>query len=300
MQTSHNNQTENITNTTQELVETRQQLRPRDVRHVLVSMRHAMRWSQMKRRFEKQAVKRYCKKNWSKAAAAAVILGFGIKFVKITPIPQQTQQYASASIATPEIKLNEPFRYVQHASYVPSLEEEREEIEPTPVAEQPKEEVAEMLPTVNYSNKRVSSSKKNKYIDRFGSVVKNEMKKYNVPASILLGIAALNSNFGQSPLAKDYNNHTGMLCENIFIDETTKAVNYNNYCHAEFQTAWSSFRALSLYLSQDKLSELKKVAKNDYQVWASGLEKMGFIGKIINADELIDIIKEEKLYKLDK
>jgi len=86
MQTQHNNSTENIAKANQSLVQKIRPLRPKDIRHIFISMRHAARWSQMKRRFEKQRVIHYCQRNWTKAAAVDSILGVGFKLFNKTAI----------------------------------------------------------------------------------------------------------------------------------------------------------------------------------------------------------------------
>ena len=52
------------------------------------------------------------------------------------------------------------------------------------------------------------------YIDRFSDIAINEAERTGVPASIKLAQGILESNAGQSTLAKKANNHFGIKCHN--------------------------------------------------------------------------------------
>ena len=51
-----------------------------------------------------------------------------------------------------------------------------------------------------------------KYINQYKSLAIDQMKKYKIPASITLAQALLESNAGQSELARKSNNHFGIKC----------------------------------------------------------------------------------------
>ena len=53
-----------------------------------------------------------------------------------------------------------------------------------------------------------------KYVRQYKDLAIEQMKKYNIPASITLAQALLESGAGQSELARESNNHFGIKCHN--------------------------------------------------------------------------------------
>ena len=51
-----------------------------------------------------------------------------------------------------------------------------------------------------------------KYVRQYKDLAIEQMKKYNIPASITLAQALLESGAGQSELARESNNHFGIKC----------------------------------------------------------------------------------------
>ena len=51
------------------------------------------------------------------------------------------------------------------------------------------------------------------YITQYKAIAMKEMKRTGVPASITLAQAILESNSGESNLAKNHNNHFGIKCK---------------------------------------------------------------------------------------
>lgn len=142
----------------------------------------------------------------------------------------------------------------------------------------------------------VSEQAKENYIARFAEVAKNEMKKYNIPASIILGLAILHSNYGASELAHTGNNHFHITCNDNHLAEGISGRGvHEGACYMHYQNAWTSFRANSLKLNEEHYKELKAIAGKDYKIWVSGLQKMGYE----EALDLLPIIEQHSLYELD-
>ena len=107
----------------------------------------------------------------------------------------------------------------------------------------------------------VSSFSQNKtldYIDKYNSLAIEEMKLYNIPASIKLAQAILESASGTSKLSKNANNHFGIKChsswegEKIFMDDDEK-----NECFRKYDSDIESYRDHSIFLSsKGRYSEL--------------------------------------------
>ena len=143
----------------------------------------------------------------------------------------------------------------------------------------------------------VSEQAAENYIARFSEVAQGEMKKYGVPASIILALAIANSNYGTTAVAQTGHNHFHITCNMNHLSEGLVGQQQEDEtCYSHYENAWTGFRANSLLLTSAPLVELKEVAQNDYQIWASGLEKMQYP----NAEKLISIIEKHELFDFDK
>jgi flagellum-specific peptidoglycan hydrolase FlgJ len=119
------------------------------------------------------------------------------------------------------------------------------------------------------------------YITRFKRIAVLEMQKYGIPASIKMAQALLESGAGTNAAALGENNHFGRPFKGVIHDN-----------------AWESWRAHSLYLSQEH-GELLQYG-NNYKKWAQSLEKMGYAaGDDQYAEKLIKIIEQFRLQRLD-
>ena len=67
-----------------------------------------------------------------------------------------------------------------------------------------------------------AQDKTEKYIEKYSKVAVEEMKKYNIPASITLAQGILESGNGESRLAKEGNNHFGIKCHSNWTGATIK------------------------------------------------------------------------------
>lgn len=123
------------------------------------------------------------------------------------------------------------------------------------------------------------------------------MNKFGIPASVILGLSILHSNYGVSELAQTGNNHFHITCtDNHLAEGITGRGMHEGECYIHYQNAWTSFRANSLKLNAEHFEELRAVAGKNYEVWVSGLQKMG----LQEADNLLEIIEEHQLYQFDK
>lgn len=141
------------------------------------------------------------------------------------------------------------------------------------------------------------------YVQRFGDVAVADMKKYGIPASITLAQGLLESDAGQSRLAKESNNHFGIKC----FEKNCKpghCTNHSDDSHKDFfrkyTTVWESYRAHSLFLHRSRYQHLLKIPSTDYKSWANGLSKAGYATDKKYADKLTTLIETLKLYKYDK
>ena len=180
--------------------------------------------------------------------------------------------------------------------------------EPTSLVEPQKTEIAYTQSVSSKSNENIvhlSNSKDavDNYVIRFLPIAQTEMKKFKIPASIILAQGILESNSGRSTLAVQNNNHFGVKC---FSHSCKKGhcSNFKDDSHKDFfvkyGSAWESFRAHSELLQKKIYKPLHKYGTKDYKHWAQGLERVGYATEKSYSELLISIIEREKLYSYDK
>lgn len=141
------------------------------------------------------------------------------------------------------------------------------------------------------------------YVMRFSKIAQTEMKKFGIPASIILAQGILESNAGQSSLAEQNNNHFGIKC---FARNCKKGhcSNYTDDSHKDFfrayGTPWESYRAHSIMIVNNQYRKLLKYGTRDYKNWAYGLKNLGYATDERYADSLIRTIEDLELYKFDR
>jgi flagellum-specific peptidoglycan hydrolase FlgJ len=138
------------------------------------------------------------------------------------------------------------------------------------------------------------------YIEYYSKIAMDEMRQYDIPASITLAQGILESGSGKGRLAANANNHFGIKCHDwngpkIYHDDDKKQECFRKYSSPEF-----SFRDHSIFLSsRDRYASLFKLKKDDYKSWAKGLKKAGYATDKKYSQKLIDLIERYKLYRYD-
>ena len=139
------------------------------------------------------------------------------------------------------------------------------------------------------------------YIETYKDVAQSNMKKYGIPASIILGQAILESGAGTAILSEQANNHFGIKCHKDWLGESVK---YDDdaiaECFRKYFNASDSFRDHALFLTAgSRYSSLFKLEKTDYMAWAKGLKAAGYATDVQYPTKLIGIIERFQLYKYD-
>jgi len=128
------------------------------------------------------------------------------------------------------------------------------------------------------------------------------MHSSGVPASITLAQGMLESDYGNSPLAKYANNHFGIKCHKgwegpTFIQDDDE----RNECFRKYYQAYDSYKDHSEFLrTRDRYASLFELKTTDYKGWAKGLKQTGYATNPKYADLLIRIIEENELNKYDE
>lgn len=142
------------------------------------------------------------------------------------------------------------------------------------------------------------------YIRRFERVAIAEMEKFGIPASICMAQGLLESNAGQSRMAREINNHFGVKCHSRTC-QPGHCDNYHDDSAKDFfihyGNAWESWRAHSKLLADPsrRYAQFISSCGNDYECWAKGLKRKGYATGKHYDQKLIDLIKKYQLYRLD-
>lgn len=135
------------------------------------------------------------------------------------------------------------------------------------------------------------------YIDAYKYAAMQEMKVYNIPASITLGQGILESSSGNSKLARDCNNHFGIKCRKEWTGAYCLADDdAPNECFRGYSSAMESYRDHSMFLkNSSRYGNLFALQVSDYEGWANGLREAGYATNPAYANILIGLIKRYRL-----
>jgi flagellum-specific peptidoglycan hydrolase FlgJ len=140
------------------------------------------------------------------------------------------------------------------------------------------------------------------YIRTYAALARDQMRKHGIPASITLAQGLLESNIGNSRLAKENNNHFGIKC---FSTSCSKGhcSNFSDDSHKDFFRKFASvaesFHAHSALLKKPRYRSLYKLSPDDYKGWARGLRRAGYATDRSYDAKLIHLIESLELYKYD-
>lgn len=139
------------------------------------------------------------------------------------------------------------------------------------------------------------------YIETFKDQAIREMHATGIPASITLAQGMLESDYGNSPLAKYAKNHFGIKCHTgwegpTFIQDDDE----RNECFRKYYSVDDSYHDHSQFLmTRDRYAFLFDLKPTDYKGWAHGLKKAGYATNPKYAHLLIKIIEENALHQYD-
>ena len=161
-----------------------------------------------------------------------------------------------------------------------------------------------ILLTLFLSNLSIAQTRQTpiQYKQKFDQDVVAEMIKSGVPASITLAQGMLESDYGNSGLAKKARNHFGIKCHSswtggkYYMDDDAK-----DECFRVYATVYESYVDHSDFLHRNRrYAFLFDLKQTDYKGWAKGLKKAGYATNPKYPDLLIRLIEENELYKFDK
>lgn len=140
-----------------------------------------------------------------------------------------------------------------------------------------------------------------RYIDRFKKVAQAEHRKFGIPASITIAQGILESRSGESRLTKKTNNHFGIKyyrgCG--YKKSYMMADDKPNDRFIIYPNNWYSFRHHSEFLMTKRYKKCRQCG-NNYKCWSINLKRCGYATSKKYSRDLIKIIEDYQLYKLDK
>ena len=152
-----------------------------------------------------------------------------------------------------------------------------------------------------FLNNMSSDERKRWYIKTYSDFAILQMKKYKIPASIILSQGLLESGAGASTLALKSNNHFGIKChqewrgKKVYHDDDEKGE-----CFRKYKNPIESYKDHSEFLTtRGRYSFLFRYSIKDYLKWAKGLSKAGYATDPKYPEKLITLIEEYKLWKYD-
>ena len=147
------------------------------------------------------------------------------------------------------------------------------------------------------------------YITTYKDVAIAEMNRVGIPASIKLAQAILESNKGQSNLAKQSNNHFGIKCKEYWKggtyfhkdDDRNEQGQLIKSCFRAYPRVMDSYVDHSNFLkSSPQYWWIFKIDKKDYKRWAEAIQMNGYATDPSYASKMVGIIEKYELNQYDK
>lgn len=279
---------------------------PTSIKQLWISLNHALQWPQLKKRLQGPSLIAIAKKNWFGLSACALFLLFFFRAPDVqTTISGKTAQNQEASILP-----------LEKASFSETATDNKVAPPPIPAtakknpAKATEEEMMVSIPQIAHATRPDRSilkelgnhaqSLRDEYISRFVSIAKTEQERFGIPASVTLGLAILNSEFGTSIVAGEGNNHLHITCDENPVP-MGKGMSgqgiHGGVCFTRYESAWMGFRAHS-ELIQRKYQKATNAIGTDYRKWAKVLDKGGYFNE--DAFGSSALIKTIELYQLEQ
>lgn len=148
-------------------------------------------------------------------------------------------------------------------------------------------------------------SKNSEYASEYAGKAQEQMRRYGIPASIILAQGILESASGGSELSRKGNNHFGIKCTSSWLADGGSYLLYTDdrpdekFC--AYETVGESYEHHSLFLKENaRYKPCFSLSPDDYKGWAEGLEKAGYATGNGYAKSLQQIIERNGLQEFDR
>ena len=239
----------------------------------------------------------FVRQNWLKLAAALVLIFILLKKdlsfnINLRSPVRPNQEQVQPSQQAKEEKTEE--RFTEHRKASPTNADNGSvELFELPVFGKGSKTRARAVDKLS----AVSEEIKQGYLKRFTKVALSESDKFGIPASIILANGLLHSLAGTSERTQSGENHFAIRCSEDWKGDT---IEQEGACYRQYDNAWTSFRDHSLYITTGKFSTLRKLEPHDYKAWAKALEKGKYSDEPHLSRQLLQVIDEFGLDRLDQ
>ena len=140
------------------------------------------------------------------------------------------------------------------------------------------------------------------YIDKYKHIAIEHMERYGIPASITLAQGILESDSGNSNLARRSNNHFGIKCKSNWTGQRVYHTDdAPDECFRKYDSVEESYEDHAEFLDQSpRYDSLFAYSSSDYRSWARGLKAAGYATAPDYAQRLTRIIEENLLFLFDE
>ena len=143
------------------------------------------------------------------------------------------------------------------------------------------------------------------YAAQYAEEAKEQMRRYGIPASVILAQAILESSNGQSQLSRECHNHFGIPATASWLQHGGEYGVYTddkpNEKFCKYKSVGDSYEHHSLFLKQNKrYAQCFTLSPDDYKGWTKGIEKAGYATGGGYAASLQRIIEANGLDKYDR
>ena len=148
----------------------------------------------------------------------------------------------------------------------------------------------------------ISRQTKEEYIERYKHIAIDHMERYGIPASITMAQGILESDSGNSNLARRSNNHFGIKCKKGWTGQKVYHTDdAPDECFRKYDSVEESYEDHANFLDQSpRYDSLFAYEATDYRSWARGLKAAGYATAPDYAQRLTKIIEDNKLFLLDQ
>ena len=143
---------------------------------------------------------------------------------------------------------------------------------------------------------------KEEYINRYKHIAIDHMERYGIPASITLAQGILESDSGNSNLARKSNNHFGIKCKKDWKgDKVYHTDDAPDECFRKYDSVEDSYEDHAEFLDKSpRYDKCFAYDATDYKNWAHGLKAAGYATAPDYAHRLIKLIEDNHLYLFDQ
>ena len=149
------------------------------------------------------------------------------------------------------------------------------------------------------------ASKNQEYAAQYAECAMAQMRRYGIPASVILAQGILESSNGQSRLALAENNHFGIKATPEWIAQGGRYGLYTddkpNEKFCSYESVGESYEHHSRFLKENgRYARYFALAPDDYKGWTQGLEQAGYATGGRYAASLQQIIERNGLQEYDR